>query len=146
MAEKKKSESKTKAGGDSDRTGREGADEALAVALAAGATIADAAAQAAVSVATAYRRLAMPGFKERVRELRSELVASAVGRLSSHMASAADKLAKLMDDPNTSVALGACKAVLQTGFAAIAQEELARRIEELEQRLASAAKDGEAKL
>jgi hypothetical protein len=56
--------------------------EALAVLLAAGKTVAEAAAAAGVSERTTYRRLADPAFRTRVVGLRAEMVERAVGSLA----------------------------------------------------------------
>src|SRR5262245_42645707 len=67
---------------DKGRRGRSDADEALALALAGGQTIREAAAQVGVSERTAHRRLDDPKFRARVVELRSLVVMRAAGLLA----------------------------------------------------------------
>jgi hypothetical protein len=69
-------------------------DDALAVALAAGHTLRDAAAAAAISERTATRRWADPGFRQRVDDLRADMVNRATGKMADGMAEAANVLRK----------------------------------------------------
>ena len=64
-------------GGDRSR-----ADEALALELAAGRTVQDAARSVGVSEQTVYRRLREKRFRDRVCALRSQLLDAAAGRLA----------------------------------------------------------------
>jgi hypothetical protein len=105
-------------------------DVALAAALAAGKTVADAAAAAHVSERTAYRRLADPGFRCRVTELRAGMVERALGRTADGMASAARTLRRLLRSDSDSVRLGAARALLELGVKL-------RETVDLEQRLAA---------
>jgi hypothetical protein len=93
---------------------RRNADAALIAALAAGKTVEASAKIAGVSVATAHRRLAEDGFKQRVTAARDEMIARAVGQLSE---AAADAVAALRDllKPATppAVRLGAARAALE---------------------------------
>ena len=63
--------------------GRKKADEALALALACGATVEQAAQKAGVSARTAHRRLAAPAFQRRVREAKVEMVQRATAVLTA---------------------------------------------------------------
>lgn len=103
--------------------------DALAVELAAGATVRDAA--AAVSERTAHRRLSDPAFKARVRGLRSAMVDAAVGRLANAMGEAAGTLHKLLSDPDPHVRFKAAVKVLELGSNLAAVDDLARQVEEL---------------
>jgi hypothetical protein len=79
----------------SDLTARQ---ETVAVALAAGDTIADAAAKGHAGERTVKRWLAeRPAFSARVVELRAEAVARATAKLADGMTLAADVLRELLD-------------------------------------------------
>ena len=84
--------------------GRQNADETLAVALAAGQTVRDAARTAGVAERTAHRRWADPEFRRRVDELRGQMVDRAIGRLAQLAAGKAlDVMEACLDrrDPET---------------------------------------------
>jgi hypothetical protein len=117
--------------------GRKDCDEKLLLAMAAGASQAQAAQQAGVSERTVTRRLADATFKARVNEARAELVRRAVSRLSAAGIAAADELYRLLRDGcNDMVKLGAARAVLQNMLAGFQMEQVARQMEQLDQRLA----------
>jgi hypothetical protein len=63
-------------------SGRRNADEALALALAGGQTLRAAAAAAKVAERTATRRMADPAFRQRVAELRGDMVQRSLGRMA----------------------------------------------------------------
>jgi hypothetical protein len=111
---------------------RERADEALAVALAAGRRVEEAAGIAGVSPRTASRRLREPGFAGRVRELRADMTAAAVGRLAECCSAASDRLAELVGSGDGHLAFKAAKAILELTFKAQEISELERRVGDLE--------------
>ena len=76
---------------------RKGSDK-FAAELAAGATVRDAAAIAGLSERTATRRWAEPATKAKVNRMRSELVASAVGRLARRAGEMVDVLMTIAAD------------------------------------------------
>jgi hypothetical protein len=115
--------------------GRRNGDEALALALASGRTLRDAAAAAGIGERTATRRWADPAFRRRVSDLRGELVGLALGKLADGMADAAVTLRKLLNADSEAVRLGACRAMLELTVKLRDAEEVARRLEELELRL-----------
>jgi hypothetical protein len=117
--------------------GRQNADEALAVALAAGQSLRLAAQAAGVGERTATRRWADPGFRRRVNELRSELVQQSLGRLADGMVAAADKLRELLDAKSESVRLGAARALLEVGVRLRESVEFEERLTALELALGS---------
>jgi AcrR family transcriptional regulator len=117
-------------------SGREPADEALAVALAAGRTVADAATAAGVSESTAYRRLRDPEFRARVTELRDEMVSRAAGRLADSMTEAADVLRALLADADPHLRHKAAVKLIELGVKVTELADLERRVEDLEQRFA----------
>jgi hypothetical protein len=97
--------------------GRRNADDALALALARGATLRDAAAEVGVGERTATRRWAEPTFRGRVAALRQDMVARCLGRMA---------------DGSESVRLGAARAMLELGVKVRESVELGERLDELE--------------
>ncbi len=95
--------------------GRRKGDAALALALASGATIRDAAAAAGVGERTATRRWADAAFRRQVAELRGDMVGRALGRMADGMSDAAAKLRELLTAESESVRLGAARALLELG-------------------------------
>ncbi len=116
--------------------GRENADEALALALAAGRTLRDAAVEAGIGERTAARRWSDPSFRRRVEELRADMVTRALGKLSDGMAQAGDVLRQLLA-PETppAVRLGACRAMLELGVKLRETVDHEQRLQALEARL-----------
>ena len=111
-------------------------DEALLLALAAGAGVSQAARRAGCSERTVRRRLLDSSFRARVSAQRGELVQAAVGRLATLGTVAADELYRLIQNgANDSVKLGAARAVLGYMLAGHSNETLARQVEELRQQL-----------
>jgi transposase-like protein len=112
--------------------------DTVAVALASGATTAAAAKKGGVCERTVRSWMSQPRFRARVDRLRGEAVSSAVALLSKDMVSAAQVLKKLMRSQREDVRLRAARAVLELGVRLRDEEELRRRVEELERRLAGA--------
>jgi hypothetical protein len=112
--------------------GRQNADSALALALARGATIADAARAASVSERTAARRQANPKFQKRVQKLRLEMTARAAGRIADALCKASDTLVKLLSARSETVRLGACRALWEIDVRVREHLGLVQRIETLE--------------
>jgi hypothetical protein len=106
--------------------------EALAVALAAGQTLRDAAAAAGVTEMTAYRRWKDPEFRKRVAELRAEMIARAVGKLADGMSEAADVLRSLLAAESEATRLGAARASLELPVKLHESTELEARLAALE--------------
>src|SRR5262249_59881186 len=104
------------------------ADEQLALALAAGQSLRDAAKTAGVGERTATRRWAHPTFRRRVDELRAEMTHRSLGRLADGMAEAADVLRKLLRDRNSRVKLGAARNLLELGGKLRGGVEIERRL------------------
>jgi hypothetical protein len=95
--------------------GRQDADDRLALALASGKTIREAAADAGVSERTAHRRAADPAFRERVSGLRAGMVSAAAGKLADGMTQAATVLLGLMADPDPAIRFKAAAKVIELG-------------------------------
>jgi len=124
--------------------GRRNADEALAVALAAGHTLRAAAGLAGIGERTATRRWADAAFRQRVGELRGELVQRSLGRLADGMAEAADVLRQLLGaETPPAVRLGAARSLLELGVRLRESVELEERVCELERSQAARAAQAE---
>ena len=113
--------------------GRHHADAALIAALAAGATVQDAANQAGVAERTVYRRLADPSFRAQIEEARRAAIDLAVARLSDAAAFAAMTLRELAGAADSeTVRLGACRTLLELALKWREHGELTERIAALE--------------
>jgi hypothetical protein len=116
--------------------GRKNCDEALTLALAAGASIAAAAQQAQCSESTVRRRLADAGFRARVHEQRSEMIAAAIGRLATMGVDAADELHRLLQNgKDDNVKLGAVRAIFTHMLAGHEHEVLVQQLDELRSKI-----------
>jgi hypothetical protein len=115
--------------------GRRNADEALALALATGQTLRDAAEAAGIAERTASRRWADPAFRQRVSELRADMVQRSLGRMADGMADAADVLRQLLAAESESVRLGAARSLLELGVKLRESAELEERLLTLEEKL-----------
>jgi hypothetical protein len=110
-------------------------DAALLTALAAGATVRDAARRARLSERTAHRRLADPAFRQRVTAARAGMVERALGQLAEGSTEAVGTLRKLLKAKADTVKLGAARTILEVGNKLRESVELQQRIAALEQRL-----------
>jgi HEAT repeat protein len=105
------------------------------MALACGATTEGAAQKADIGVATVYRRLKDPDFKDRLQKIRADIVQRTTGSATAAGIEAIKTLVALMRDSNPgSVRLGAARAVLELGTKLRESVELEQRIAVLEQR------------
>ena len=118
-----------------EHTGRRRADQALVLALAAGAPVDVAAQRAGVSRTTAHRRMREPEFRQMVQEARAAAFERALGELSDASLDAARTLRKLLRARNAPIQLGAAKAILELGVKLREGTELAERIAALEGRV-----------
>jgi hypothetical protein len=115
-----------------DTNHKQGADDKLVLALAGGATLAAAAAQAGVSERTAHRRKACGEFQARLQDLRGQLLEQAATKLLAGMTRAAERLAELVESEDDRTALAA-RAVLSLGLLArerLDHEALTRELQE----------------
>lgn len=106
--------------------------ELLAVRVAAGQKVRDAAPDVGCSETTAYRLNREPEFKQRVAQLRTEATAATVGKLSDAATKAVDKMVELLDTGDPSVQLQAAKAILANVLTMSEQLELRQRLDEIE--------------
>jgi hypothetical protein len=110
--------------------------EALAVQIAAGHTIAEACQKAGVSERSAYRLLGQSDFRARVAELRGQMLARTVARLSDSCVAAVVVLRHLMLKATSETAkLGAAKAILEFTLRGSDLVDHAERIAALEAKL-----------
>jgi hypothetical protein len=121
---------------------RRKADEALALAVAVGKTLRDAALAVGIGERTAARRWADPDFRRRVSELRGEIVARSLGRMADGMNEAADELRRLLGARSEAVRLGAARSLLELSVKLRDSTELEMRLAALEERLSYMGKAG----
>jgi transposase-like protein len=115
--------------------GRQNADEALALALASGQTVRDAAAAVGIAERTATRRWADAAFRRHVAELRGEMATRALGRLADGMGEAASTLRELLADSTPpAVRLGAARCLLELGVKLREAIDLEQRLTAVEAR------------
>jgi hypothetical protein len=117
--------------------------ESVAVLLASGRSIRDAAAETTVGERTIHTWLNEPGFRAAVSGLRDRLLAETVGRLTQAATRAATALEGLLDSESESIRLRAATAILDGMIRSREHGELADRVAELEQRLAESEGDQE---
>jgi hypothetical protein len=115
--------------------GRRNAD-VLALALAAGDSVSEAAQKAGMAERTAYRRLDDPAFRQRIQTLRGEMIGQALGRMADSMTEAADVLRGLLRADAETIRLGAARSLLDLGVKLRDSIELGARIAELESQCA----------
>jgi hypothetical protein len=115
---------------------RHNADDLLAVALAGGATMESAAAQAGVGKTTAWRRSKEPAFRAKVASLRSEMVSRALGHLSEGCGEAAITLRHLMlKSEDERIKSGCAKAILTILSRLRENIEISEQLEALRQQV-----------
>lgn len=107
-------------------------DELLAVALARGLDIKDAAKEAGCSERTAYRRWKDQTFKSRVSEIQSEMVTRAAGELASNLTEATKTLRGLLKAKSETVQLNAAKSIIDLTTKLRETVHLEQRVAELE--------------
>ena len=112
--------------------------EAVALSVASGLSLAAAARKAKVGVPTAKHWSAtLPDFRQRVQQIRAEMTSQALGRLVDGMASAADTLGYLTRKGKSEmVRLSAARAVLELANKTRENVELEERLRALEQQAA----------
>jgi hypothetical protein len=119
------------------RVGRKGADEALLVALACGASVETAATKVGLHPRTVHRRLGDPEFQKRLRELKDDMVKRTAAMLSAGAMEAVKTLISLLQGSTSpTVRLGAARAMLELSVRLREAAELHERIAALEQQRA----------
>jgi hypothetical protein len=113
-------------------------DARLALAIASGYSIRQAARIAHVSQRTATRRCADEAFKAEVNRLRRDLLTRSTGRLVSASTRAVKTLVRLLDCGSPAVELGAAGRIIEHANKGVEVDEITRRLERIEQALAEA--------
>ncbi len=108
----------------------------LALALAEGDTVQDAAEKAGIGRTTAYRRLADPAFRQRIHALRGGMIGDAVGRMAAGMSEAAGVLRELLKAESEAVRLSAARSLLDIGVKLRQAVDTEERLAAVESRLA----------
>ena len=110
-----------------------GRDEALLMALACGATVVQAAVQVQVSERTVYRRLADPVFRQKLGNLRDEMVQRTAAMLRAASLEAVKTLVGLLN-PSTppTVRFSAGRAIVELGMRLREAVEMEDRLKALE--------------
>jgi hypothetical protein len=108
----------------------------LLMALACGATVAQAADKAGTSERTVYRRLADPAFRAELDQLRADMVQRSTGMLTAASLEAIKTVVGLLG-PNApeQVRHNAARTILQYGIRLREHAELQARLASLEERL-----------
>jgi hypothetical protein len=114
----------------------ENKDVLLAAALASGTTASDAARHLELSLSTVNRRMDDPEFRRLVADLRDEMFAAALDRITDHMTRAADTVAALLDSEVPAVRLRAARALFTLGPRLNTAADVDVRIRDLEEELA----------
>lgn len=111
--------------------------EAVALALAGGASVREASEPNGVGSRTVWRWLAEDdAFTARVQELRQELFGQAVGKLCKLSGKSADTLGTLLDSETETTRLTAARAILDSGPKLRDAADLEARLVALEKKLA----------
>jgi transposase-like protein len=122
----------------SEKSGNPGGKrEAAALLLAVGRSVRAVAREAGVNERTIRNWQNDESFAARVRTLRSEVFARAVGILCGASTKAATMLGKLLRSDSEKISLAAARAILELGPRLRESDELAARVDELEKRLAA---------
>ena len=114
---------------------RETADSALALALARGMTLTDAAMEAGISFRTAIRRWTEPEFRRDVERIKTDIVSAAVAETAASMSKAAKTLTDLLDSLDERIKLQAARTVMEMALKGRQIEEIERKQQELLDRL-----------
>src|SRR5436309_14764165 len=116
---------------------RKKAEDALLLALACGATVDSAARQCGLSERTVYRRLADPEFRQRLQEVRTDMVQRTAAMLTASAMEAVKTLLALQAASYPgAVRLGAARAILEQGVKIREVADLEQRLVALEQQMA----------
>jgi len=110
-------------------------DELLIIALAQGATSAQAAEAAGVSERTVFRRRDDPEFKNKWREANKEIRDQARSNIANLAWKAASTIGSLLESQSEQVRLRAARTVLEFGSRIRSEEEVEVRLEALEKGL-----------
>jgi len=107
----------------------------LALAIARGRNVRQAAREAGYSERQAHRYVKEEEFQKLVSMLRNRMVGRTVGLLVAAAAAAVARLRKLLDDKSPTIQLNAAKCILELGIRYQEHGVLIDRVDELERRL-----------
>jgi hypothetical protein len=109
----------------------------LALCIASGTTIGQAASMAGISRRSAQRRQADPVFVAQVHRIRARMLSRAAGKLAKLSSKAVDGLEKLIDDPAapSAVRLGAQRAALEFANRSHEMTALADQLKDLQEKM-----------
>lgn len=108
-------------------------DAQIITALACGGTVESAAQHANVSERTVYRRLAEPGFQQKLRDFQTELIKRTSGLLTATSIEAVKTLLSLLDrNVSGSTRLGAARTVLEMGLKLREVVDIETRLQNME--------------
>jgi AcrR family transcriptional regulator len=111
-------------------------DATLALALASGMSVADAAAKVGLGRTTVYRKLEDPDFFRLVCDFRDKLIAAALGRVADSLTRAADALTGLLDAPEPHIRIRAARALFSMAIRLRDSMDLTARVRAVEAELA----------
>ena len=111
----------------------ESSDKLLAVLIASGRTIAEAAELARCNPKTVSQLMADPAFRRRVSQLRGEMVATVIGRLTEASTKAVDTLVSLLRSNRPADRRNAAVSLLETLVRLRGEMELEERLNALEE-------------
>ena len=110
--------------------------ERVAVLLASGSTVVQAAAETGAGERTVHGWLDNPGYRAFVARTRDRILDSTIGRLTDSATRAVAVLESLLGSENDSVRLRAATSILDALIKTREHSEIASRVAELEQRVA----------
>jgi hypothetical protein len=111
----------------------ENKDVLLALAIASGSSASAAARDLDIPIRTVQRRTADPDFRKFVSDLRGQMLAAALGRLTDNMTRAADTLAGLLDDKNPALRIRAARSLLTLGLRMHDAVDVAEKVRSLQE-------------
>src|SRR5262249_53999008 len=118
-----------------DKT-RKKAEDALLLSLACGATVENAARQCGLCERTVYRRLSEPVFRQRLQQIRTDMIQRTAGALTAASTESVRTLLELQKpSAPPAVRLGAARSILEIGIKLREAADLEERLSALEQQL-----------
>jgi nicotinic acid phosphoribosyltransferase len=108
----------------------------LALALASGTPVGEAADQAGICRKTVQRWLAKPAFRRLVSRIRGQMLATALGYMTDNMTRAARTVAELLDAPEAHVRLRAARTLMSFGLRFRQSVDLTDQVHQIERELA----------
>jgi hypothetical protein len=116
------------------RRGKQSADPLLIAALTLGATMEAACKYTNMIISKFVRRLRSESFKQKLAEVRREIIRRSIDKAASYGVMALDKLYQLSRSGNESIALGAARTLVEASLQMATVAELEQGLEALESR------------